>query len=797
MKISNQHTNKILPVIAFALSVQFATAQQATADAIKGSLTQYNSQVLHEKIYVRTDKNFYMAGDIAWFSIYDVDGNKHRPLDISKVAYVELLDQRNNAVLQAKIELSKGKGDGSFHLPISLTSGNYKLRAYTNWMKNFGAEYFFEKQLTVVNSLKATGQPTTLPLPVYNAQFFPEGGNLVNKIRSVVAFKVTDQYGRGVDCTGWIVNEKNDTLAVFSSLKFGMGQFSITPDINSKYKAHIKTAEGKVTTYELPSVQPTGYVLHAASSGDNLVVTVTSNLPAPNVNLVIHTRQSVKHAAGGVLRNGTAEFVVPKSTLGEGISHITLFDNAKQPVCERLYFRQPSQKLQLDAVAEKSTYDSRQKVNLSVTAKDETSRQAASALTLSVFKLDSLSMPDEAGLLSYLWLSADLKGKIESPDYYFTTAPEVAAATDNLMMTHGWRKFNWQHVLANKPPAFEFVPEMYGHIVKGKVINSATGAPAPQVPVSLAIPGNSSHLFIAESNDKGEVIFNMLGYYGSGDLIAQAIGAQGHNFRTEIRAPFATDYTTIPLSPFRLNETYQQPLVAQSVSMQVQQAYFSDSLSRFATPVADTTPFYGRPDKAYLLDDFTRFISMEEVLYEYVLEVILIKREGQLFPHIQQNIEGYLAGDPLVLVDGVPVANHKIATYNPLKVKKLDVVATKYVLGPLGFDGVINFITYNGNMEGMELDPGAIVMDYEGLQLKREFYSPDYEKNSGLSTLPDFRNVLYWSPNIRTSAEGKTNVSFFTSDISGKYIGIIEGMDENGRAGKQTFMFEVKHNNGL
>jgi hypothetical protein len=790
---------RIITTIVLALYAHMLFAQNATLDAVRGAFAQYSTHVLHEKIYVRTDRNFYMAGDITWFSVYNVDGNRHQPVDISKIAYVELLDQQNKPVQQAKIALIKGKGNGSFHLPISLNSGNYKLRAYTNWMKNSGADYFFEKQLTVVNSLKTSGQPPSLPTPVYTAQFFPEGGNLVNKLRSVVAFKVTDQYGKGVDFTGWIVNEKSDTLAVIRPLKFGIGQFAFTPDISSKYKALIKTQEGKVTTHDMPAVQPNGYVLHTEEApGDQLKITVTSNLPATDVNLVAHTRQSVKHAATAIIRNGVAEFMVSKSVLGDGISHITIFDNAKQPVCERLYFRQPSQKLQLDAGADKTAYDARQKVNLAVTAKDEQARLAISSLTLSVFRLDSLSLPDEAGLLSYLWLSADLKGKIESPDYYLTqTGPEAAQAMDNLMMTHGWRRFNWQSVLANKAPSFEFIPEMNGHVVKGKVVNNATGAAAAQVPVSLSIPGSASHLHIIESNEKGEVNFNLLGYYGSGEVIAQAMAEKGNAYRVEIRNPFAPEFTTTPVTPFYLTENFQQPLVAQSVSMQVQQAYFADSLARFSTPAVDTTPFYGKPDNAYLLDDFTRFITMEEVLNEYVLEVVMIKRNGELYPHIQQNIEGHLEGDPLVLVDGVPVANSKIAGYNPLKVKKLEVIAHKYVLGPLGFDGVVNFITYNGNMEGMELDPGAVVMDYDGLQLKREFYSPDYENNPGLATMPDFRNVLFWSPDIRTDAEGKAKVSFFTSDLSGKYMGIIEGMGDDGRVGKQIFMFEVKNDGKL
>ena len=71
-------------------------------------------------------------------------------LELSKVAYVEILDSANKHLLRAKIALNNAEGNGSFYLPLSLNSGNYKLRAYTNWMKNFGANIFLKKILPLL-----------------------------------------------------------------------------------------------------------------------------------------------------------------------------------------------------------------------------------------------------------------------------------------------------------------------------------------------------------------------------------------------------------------------------------------------------------------------------------------------------------------------------------------------------------------------------------------------------------------------------------------------------------------------
>ena len=91
----------------------------------------------------------------------------------------------------------------------------------------------------------------------------------------------------------------------------------------------------------------------------------------------------------------------------------------------------------------------------------------------------------------------------------------------------------------------------------------------------------------------------------------------------------------------------------------------------------------------------------------------------------------------------------------------------------------------------MEIDPRALVVDYEGLQMERVFYSPVYETEAQIKGhLPDFRNLLFWSPSV--IANGSAPVFFYTSDQGGKYIGIIQGISANGEAASSSFTFEVK-----
>jgi hypothetical protein len=191
-------------LFAWLLVAAPAFAQEPSPAAALGKrLEGYRQHHLQEKLFLHTDKEFYLAGEICWFKVYAVDGSTQAPIDLSKVAYLEWLDNNNKPVLQAKVGLGTGHGDGSIYLPLTLRSGNYKLRAYTNWMKNFDADWFFEKTVTIVNARRSQDIPVAEAAPQYHVDFFPEGGNLVENIPCRIGFRITDVYGRGVECTGW------------------------------------------------------------------------------------------------------------------------------------------------------------------------------------------------------------------------------------------------------------------------------------------------------------------------------------------------------------------------------------------------------------------------------------------------------------------------------------------------------------------------------------------------------------------------------------------------------------------
>ena len=148
-------------------------------------------------------------------------------------------------------------------------------------------------------------------------------------------------------------------------------------------------------------------------------------------------------------------------------------------------------------------------------------RPQSSNLSLAVYKADSLTRKSDDNIFNYLWLTSDLSGNVESPEYYFNqNDPEVRLNVDNLMLTHGWRRFAWSDVLSKPSVDIAFVPEYRGHIIKGKVTRPGVPA-ANSVLTYLSAPARNIQLYGSTSMGQGDVKYEMKDFSGPRKIIVQ------------------------------------------------------------------------------------------------------------------------------------------------------------------------------------------------------------------------------------------------------------------------------------
>ncbi|MGY3088561.1 hypothetical protein ACVWYF_001594 [Hymenobacter sp. UYAg731] len=774
-----------------------AWGQADTLASLPRQLARYEKARVQEKLFLHLDRPVYLSGETMWFKVYAVDGTYSRPLTLSSVAYVEVLDAKNRPVLQAKIALKNAVGQGSFVVPASVASGSYTVRAYTSWMKNFAPEAYFHGPVTVLNTFVASGAAArpAKDSVAYEAQFFPEGGNLVQGLRSKVALKVTDQAGHGVAATGKVLNQKGAVVATFSTLRLGMGSFLFTPaSALDTYTAVLTLGPGQTISRPLPRAFAQGYVMHLERSEPNqltLTVDATQRLPE-TLFLLAHSRQQTALATRMQLMNGHAVFVFRPDQLLGGVSHFTVFNTAQQPVAERLYFQRPTPGLAVAAQADKPQYGPREKVQVQLALADADPAASAS-LSMAVYRLDSLAATPALAIDRYLGLTSELKGPVENPDYYFTA--NDAEATDNLLLTQGWSRFRWEDVLAPSLPAPRFLPEPNGPVVQARLTRAGTATPRPGVMTYLSSPSRIIRLSNAVSDADGRVQFELHHFDGPQDLVVQTDPQQDSTCQIQVLEPFSTRYRSGPDLAYGLTPRFQPDYEKRHLQTQVQNLYFGKYRNRYATERVDSLAFYGKPDETYLLDKYTRFKVLEEVLREYVPGVVVrIRKDGFHFLVADKVNQTLLAENPMVLLDGVPVFNiNRIMAMPSIKIRKLEVVDSRYFQGLAVYNGVVSFSTYKGDLEGFQLDPRVLVEHYEGVQRQREFYAPRYDTPAtAQSRLPDLRNLLYWNPNITTTGSQPQTLSFFTGDQAGRYLVVLQGLAADGQAASQRLVLEVK-----
>jgi hypothetical protein len=771
----------LLFFLALFTSSLLSEAQQ-TSSPLKQNVNRKRQVECPEKVYVHLDRPSYLVGETLWLKMWVTDEDR-KASQLSSVGYLEVINADQIPVIQAKVSLQNGSGDGSLPIPANIPTGNYVVRAYTRWMKNFPSSHYFETSISILNPFVSVPSEQTATsneeLPP-DIQFFAEGGLALVDVECKVAVKAQTPEGIGMEFEGRLSDQNGTLVASFRSLTSGMGQFRFTPSKGASYQVEILDAKGKTYTFPLDLVRETGYALQLRESEDEIALTVNSGASQSNnfLHLLIYNgKESVAYQTP--TPSGKANFVVPKSALKPGVNALIVFDQNLSPVAERLFFQPFRQTPTVEMNPEKRVFGKREKVTLDIQPLDLSDSLESS---LAVYITDSLPAPDSPSINAYLLLVSDLKGHIENPDQYFNrSTSDQREAIDLLMLTHGWRRYQKEQLLSDQI-APKFLPELDGHLITGKIVSLDHTTARPNRPIFAAYPSMKANPWVAISDNDGKFLLETRDFVGTKELVFQT------NFRADstcailVNDPFApASVSTIRLPGLSSSDISREDLLKRSINMQTLNSYFPP---RKILTKPDSIAFFGKPDFSYFLDDYTRFPTMEEVLSEYIPTVMVRLRRGKYYTRVVETgvHKQLFTEDPLLLIDGIPVFDtDRIVNFDPLKIKKAEVVNRMYYLGPLTFPGIVSYSTYTNDLSGFEVDPRALVIAYHGTLEKREFYAPVYDQpRKNAQRLADLRNLMFWSPSVTVAPGVKKQVEFYTSDQPGTYNVVLQGLSKNG-----------------
>ncbi|MDN5200294.1 hypothetical protein QQ008_02955 [Fulvivirgaceae bacterium BMA10] len=741
-----------------------------------------------EKVFLHIDKPYYFTGENLWFKSYCVDASLHTLSSLSKVLYVELINRKGQSLMKKRVQSKEGKGKGQFFINQDIPSGIYYIRAYTALMKNFDHAFFFEKMVSIINPFMSL-EPIDTLTSIRGCSFFPEGGDLVYGVESKVAYQVVDSLGQGIEASLTVLDDEGTEVLKTKTAHNGIGVFRLHPEVSKIYKAVVDDGMNPPYSVQLPTPSVSGFTMEVnhLTEDELVIVNVHSKNVADNeVFLMMHARGIEVFSRAKSIKKGETQFLIPSEQVMNGINHITLFNSALLPVCERLIFKYPEDREGLSISPNKSTYSNREKVTLKIGNDKKVLSQTAN-LSLSVYqytpKLDLENNSIETSLL----LGSDLKGHIESPDYYFSNVKDdTKQHLDNLLLTHGWRRFLWKDVLEGNFVTINNIPEITSPVIQGTVEREGLNGHS----LNIIFPGKSPELLTAHVDEQGNFFAE----------VPQGISNEEMLFHSE-----EFKITDIKLKPWFVSSGGQR--IYKEVPIDTDMTSFIENYA-IHTQIANVyqaknkvrgvgisrknhnIPFYGSEDFSYQLDDYTRFTTMDDLFVEYIRYIKRKRKQGErnlyvwdFYANLNSPANSIFFDDPaLVMIDGIPVEELDfIFDFDPLKVEKIDIVARRFLARRQQFSGIVNFITYNGDFGDQPLPAGIVKKLYHGLEQPREFYAPKYDKNEkSKARLPDYRKVLHWKPNIQLNNTEASEIEFYTSDDHGTYRIEVNGISENG-----------------
>jgi len=776
-------------------------------DRLIAGFTKYLDEFPQEKIYLHLDRPYYASGETIWLKAYLTAGAFHLPSSLSRTIYVELINGEGELVKELRLLSINGSAAGDIVLADSLASGNYLVRAYTHWMKNTGEDYFFHCPVKIWNT--AVQSPTNTSMKtILDVQFFPEGGDLVNGILSKVAFKAVASDGLGRQIKGKIVDEAGAVMCNFKSNFLGMGAFNIMPLKGKSYAAIIEEYLHQPEV-KLPPAKESGLAMSiknsAASTDLILRIETTDPTKIKLVYILAQTRGIVCYAAHMDLSAKVVIAKIPKSKFPSGIAQITVTDQEGTPLAERLTFVNELEQVSIEVTSNKTTYSPREIVTLQIQAKLANGMPAVADLSLSVFD-DRQVLTDEnrETISTYLLLSSELKGLIESPAYYFNPVnKDRAEALDHLLLTQGWRRFTFKKALDQQwqPPEYRIEK---GLTIKGKMLDANTNKPVSDGTVTYLSIDPVPFTSAVRTNSAGDFELNDIIYFDSAKAVLQGETKKGYRlvkFMLNKEAEFPpVRFPRLPFTeaPTEFDSTF---IVGSTERRNIDRAYnFDEKTIRLnevvirgqrEDPPNTVSKTHGKGSATVQVAGIPSMENQSHPLQLLQSGVagIQVTRGGQNW---SVSVRG--GGTPFIMIDEIPVS---IENLNALSVNDIERVEVwkggdAAIFGSRGGNGVIGFYTKKG--VGSITDQAISTIDAMGYQVEREFYGPNYETEKPEHIKPDKRTTLFWAPLIKTDSTGRASVSFYNNDVETTVTGIAEGISVTGKPGSTTFKFVIRKN---
>ncbi len=779
---------------------------QSNAQSVDKIINTYTVSHPFEQVYVHVDNNWYSAGDTIWFKAYVLANAL--PSAFSANLYADWFDTAGKLLSHETFFIAQGECNGQFSIPSNYSGNKIYLLAYTRWMLNEDTITLFHKAINIIpvkpgilsalSSTKTETQKTFL-------QFFPEGGNLVAGVVNKIAFKATDQNGNPIELTAIIKNNHGVIRRNISTIHDGMGYFYLNPRAGNSYMAQYARSPGDTLSFNLPEVQSSGIAMEVVpGNGIRKVILRKSENASANSNethkIYLLTTQNGFTKSLSAIQLLTEDTIsipvdVPVSNLPSGIITFTVFDEDWSPLAERVSFIRGADidnKIPQLSITEKNL-DKKKRNSISLQNTDSIAANLSIAITDEEIPADTVN-----NITSYLLLTENIKGKIKNPAYYFEdSSVQRQQQLDLVMLTNGWRRYNWQQIKPGNVPKIHYQRDSAYFFLAGNIINKKSKQPQ-----------KLSFLFKnKESLGDYNLPVNNNGYFADSTFIIYDTTRISYRFNKnqgiEIKYlqlpeaayniyPFLLDTSSTNIEQnvlFKSFDSYKTLALVTVVHRKKYQTTIDSIENLYESPLFKSAPAL---KTVYLennvasntygvgVNDFRSFILSKLSIDINDIYPINYNQTLQYFVDEHLTTKGAAAQTPASEI--VLMKYYKYFASAPGGGGGAQLTSGSFA--PLTHNaGVLAIYTKRGESETKNIvidNPLSSVII--GYTVSKEFYSPDYSVEKDENFVLDRRKTLYWNPQVDLNNSNSKNLqfSFYNNDYAKKIRIIIEGIKSDG-----------------
>lgn len=789
-----------------------------------------------EKIHVTTDKEHYLTGDTIRFRVHVVDAVSHRPVFASKYVYAELLDAEGALYRRVKILRQNDLYTGYLPLAAELSEGDYTLTAYTLHQLNQDPDYLFRKRLRI-DAYRPVERSRSRQRRDhgFDVGFFPEGGHLIAGIPCTVACKALAEDGLSVAVEGRIVDETGSEIVTFRTGHAGMGRFVLTAEDGKRYYALCRTDKGLEKRFVLPATTPDAVSLQVVQDDSLVIVMQRTTLPAGQMRITAQCRGRM--ICDEQWPATTARFIFRRATMPEGVIQLLLLDPQGNALSERLVFNPGAARAQsVVSATPDSALQARERVTLDIRVTDAGGNPLDGDFALAVTDRTAVAAPSEASIYARLLLCSELKGHIESPDWYFAS-PGRLSALDDLLLTQGWRRYDVPEALKGnltlpKIP-FEQYQSIEGRIVKEGIFGRRRKLKRYKLTALVPRFGGIEQTEVA---DDGSFRLTGFDYPDSTTFVLRALADGSVDRQATLRIvpqPFAR-IAPLPARPTAFADAADTVRDAAATARQyvtwagsgdmrnvmLEVVVVSAERQKEAEKLADRS----RPEfrkAVHTMTDLTLKQNGIGSILQAILQMPGIVVKGSTLFYQQKKlliaVDGSLCAAHESLDDvgwKLPLPGVNVTTTDEAKnaraikatrlaqpsdlftssmdlpvelqypieyVSRIDLLDPTAAHGIWGGDnGAVAITLKSGDewnaMQRESQRTDITLLKPAGYQTPTAWYTPAYDTPQALqSPIPDFRTTLYWNPAVRAIG-GRAQVTFYLNDAAAGYRICAEGV---------------------